>query len=75
MPRYFFDLPDGSLLTDEVGEMLSDDDAARRSAQRLLSELVESRSELWRDGRFSVEVFDADRMLVGRLVVQAETAG
>lgn len=40
VPRYFFDIHDGTFLLDEVGVECADFDAVRREAKRVLPEIA-----------------------------------
>ena len=65
--RYFFHSANGEIFTDNEGEELVDDLAARREAVLLFAALLLDHSEaFWADGRFSVKVMDAD----GRVVAE-----
>jgi hypothetical protein len=72
MSRYFIDIRDGRSFEDEDGEPFASADDALRSAILVLSESLAARPALWEEGGMTVEVFDADRRSIGRLVVTAE---
>jgi hypothetical protein len=68
MPRYFFHVRDSVVLRDETGTELADDDAARTEAVRLLAGMVNDHAEdFWNEGRWTVEVRDADDASIGSL--------
>ena len=63
MPRFFFDLSDGTRETDAVGIDLADVDAARVVALKFTGELLRDNSqEIWEGEELRVEVFDEGRM-------------
>ncbi|WP_425983583.1 DUF6894 family protein [Brevundimonas sp. TWP1-2-1b1] len=65
--RYFFHSTKGEIFTDNEGEELVDDLAARREAVLLFAALLLDHSDaFWADGRFSVKVMEAD----GRVVAE-----
>jgi hypothetical protein len=62
MPRYYFSLEDGrSKLSDEFGEELVDDDAARLAALEVAGDLARNRNKL---GNLRVVVRTADDRIV-----------
>ena len=65
MPRYFFHLENGELVSDDDGEQLMDDAAARRAGVRALAELLLARQEKLHDDASLVVQIDRDG--VGRV--------
>lgn len=71
MPRYFFRLTDGVDLKDPQGDVLEDDDVARRAALEILTQTLDSRSAALLAGDpYVVETTEGDGQLVYRLTVQ-----
>ena len=65
MPRYFFDVDDGTTAADDIGEELPDLDAAHLEAVRLSGEIIKDHApQFWggRAWRFSVRD-EADQVL------------
>lgn len=74
MPRYFFRLTDGVDLKDPQGDILADDDAARRAALEILTQTLDSRSaSLLAGDPYVVETTEGEGRLVYRLTVQGVT--
>lgn len=61
MPRYFFDLTDGSRDPDTTGTELPDREAAEREAIRFLGEVLKHEPGRLADGTLKVELQDEDR--------------
>jgi hypothetical protein len=59
MPRYHFDLVDHTTVSDQGGQLLTDDDLAIQVADRLAAEILEARPEL-QGKNYKVVVTDAD---------------
>lgn len=74
MKHYYFDVEDGKYTRDLAGEDLSGPEEARRSAIRIMSEILNSRvGDLLPEGRLEVKVFDAARKPVFSVVASTAT--
>ncbi|CAN5538468.1 hypothetical protein BH10PSE4_BH10PSE4_33630 [soil metagenome] len=70
--RYFFQLSDGHVLTDEEGSLFADLDAAKVEAARIAGEwLRDNAREFAEDGALLVEVLDARRAVLATVSVEA----
>jgi hypothetical protein len=58
MPRFIFDLIDGTTVCDETGQELRDEGAAKRVAEKLARDIYKIRPEL-RGDHFAIKVRDA----------------
>ena len=62
MPRYFFNVHNMQLSTDDLGEELPDDEAAWKEATRYAGELFKDIEDNFRPGQeWGIEVTDATR--------------
>ena len=60
MPRYFFDVENGTYVSDPIGQEFIDDSAARKQAARVAKKLAATRKQLDSDKRcakFRTEAF------------------
>jgi len=72
--RYFFQLSDGHVLTDDEGELFDDLDAAKVEAARIAGEwLRDNADEFAGDGALLVEVLDERKAVLATVAVQADT--
>ena len=72
--RYFFQLSDGHLLTDEEGSIFDDLDAAKVEAARIAGEwLRDNADEFAEDGALLVEVLDERKAVLATVAVEANT--
>ncbi|HWU14645.1 MAG TPA: hypothetical protein VN157_11625 [Caulobacter sp.] len=70
--RYFFQLSDGHVLTDDEGEVFDDLDAAKVEAARIAGEwLRDNADEFAQDGTLLVEVLDDRRAVLATIAVEA----
>ena len=70
--RYFFQLSDGQVLTDDEGELFDDLDAAKVEAARIAGEwLRDNAAEFAHDGALLVEVLDERQAVLATVAVQA----
>ncbi|TCS05899.1 hypothetical protein [Caulobacter sp. BK020] len=70
--RYFFQLSDGQVLTDDEGEVFDDLDAAKIEAARIAGEwLRDNADEFAQDGTLLVEVLDERRAVLATVAVEA----
>jgi hypothetical protein len=73
MPRYFFSLSDGCVITDQEGEELPGIAAARDEAIRMAGRILRNEGQrALRGTEWCMEVFDDTRQLVFRLSVSGE---
>lgn len=71
--RYFFQLSDGHVLTDDEGELFDDLDAAKVEAARIAGEwLRDNAAEFAHDGALLVEVLDSDHAVLATVAVEAD---
>ena len=71
--RYFFQLSDGQVLTDDEGEVFDDLDAAKVEAARIAGEwLRDNADEFAQDGALLVEVLDERRAVLATVAVEAD---
>jgi hypothetical protein len=70
MPRFFFDLIDGTKVPDAVGQELRDKILAKRAADRLARDIYKIRPEL-RDRDFVISVRDEQGNEVHRAEIAA----
>lgn len=74
MRRYFFDTLNGEQIIDDEGEMLRDDDAAKRVAAQIAAELTPTRAaHLWAGKPLRVVIRDADKAVIGYVLVTARS--
>jgi hypothetical protein len=72
--RYFFQLSDGHVLTDDEGSVLDDLDAAKVEAAKIAGEwLRDNADEFAQDGALLVEVLDERRAVLATVAVEANT--
>ena len=72
--RYFFQLSDGHVLTDDEGELFDDLDAAKVEAARIAGEwLRDNADEFAGDGALLVEVLDERKAVLATVAVEANT--
>lgn len=72
--RYFFQLSDGHLLTDEEGSVFDDLDAAKVEAARIAGEwLRDNADEFAHDGALLVEVLDDRHAVLATIAIEANT--
>ena len=65
MARFFFDVEDGELVTDDEGAELRDIDAAKRAGAQLLGELMKSHPQrIWETETFRITCRDARGLLL-----------
>jgi hypothetical protein len=70
--RYFFQLSDGQLLTDEEGTLFDDLDAAKIEAARIAGEwLRDNADEFAHEGTLLVEVLDDRHAVLATIAVEA----
>lgn len=70
--RYYFQLSDGHVLTDEEGSVFDDLDAAKVEAARIAGEwLRDNADEFAQDGALLVEVLDERRAVLATVAVEA----
>ena len=70
--RYFFQLSDGHVLTDDEGSDLADLDAAKVEAAKIAGEwLRDNAHEFAEDGALLVEVLDEQRSVLATIAVEA----
>ncbi len=75
MPRYYFDTLDREQVTDDEGEILADDQAAKVMAAEIASELSLVRvAHIWAGEQFKIVIRDETKLVIGWLAVSAETA-
>ncbi|GJE70138.1 DUF6894 family protein [Methylorubrum podarium] len=74
MPRYFFDINDGTDLKDEVGREIQDPLALRREALRVMTTLMAAEAEDSQDCTLVLTVRngDGDGVMTIRLVCQID---
>jgi hypothetical protein len=71
--RYFFQLSDGHLLTDDEGVDLESLDAAKVEAAQIAGEwLRDNAAEFAEEGALLVEVLDDQRAVLATVAVQAD---
>ena len=74
MKHYYFDVEDGEYTRDLAGEDLAGPEEARRSAIRIMSEILNGHvSDLLPEGRLEVKVLDAGRKPVFSVVASTAT--
>ena len=74
MPRYYFDIVDGSEFIDTEGTELADLAAARIEAVRLSAEVLKEMPErFWHSALWKMTVLDEDRVTLFVLKFQAES--
>jgi hypothetical protein len=72
--RYFFQLSDGHLLTDDEGSVFEDLDAAKVEAARIAGEwLRDNADEFAEEGALLVEVLDERKTVLATVAVEANT--
>ena len=72
--RYFFQLSDGHLLTDDEGSVFDDLDAAKVEAARIAGEwLRDNADEFAHDGALLVEVLDDRHAVLATIAIEANT--
>ncbi|CAN5274641.1 hypothetical protein BH10PSE3_BH10PSE3_20600 [soil metagenome] len=72
--RYFFQLSDGHVLTDDEGELFDDLDAAKVEAARIAGEwLRDNADEFAHDGALLIEVLDERKAVLATVAVEANT--
>ncbi len=72
--RYFFQLSDGHVLTDNEGEVFDDLDAAKVEAARIAGEwLRDNADEFAHDGSLLVEVLDERKAVLATVAIEANT--
>ncbi|QUS37998.1 hypothetical protein RPMA_03325 [Tardiphaga alba] len=71
MPRFFFDLVDGKNVSDETGQELRNEGAAKHVAEKLARDIYKIRPEL-RGNHFAIKVRNADGEEVHRAQLTAE---
>jgi hypothetical protein len=72
--RYYFQLSDGQVLTDEEGSVFDDLDAAKVEAARIAGEwLRDNADEFAEDGALLVEVLDEHKAVLATIAVEANT--
>ena len=72
--RYFFQLSDGHVLTDDEGELFDDLDAAKVEAARIAGEwLRDNADEFAHDGSLLVEVLDEGKAVLATVAIEADT--
>jgi hypothetical protein len=70
--RYYFQLSDGHVLTDDEGELFDDLDAAKVEAARIAGEwLRDNADEFAHDGALLVEVLDERKAVLATVAVEA----
>ena len=70
--RYFFQISDGHLLTDDEGSDFDDLDAAKVEAAKIAGEwLRDNAHEFAEDGALLVEVLDERRSVLATIAVEA----
>ncbi|MDA9426012.1 hypothetical protein XH97_28365 [Bradyrhizobium sp. CCBAU 53380] len=69
MPRYYFDIENGEPYRDEVGEDLTDDQAAWRTALRLSREIED---RLAPGGTWRVQVSNSRQVTVFKIEIKSE---
>jgi hypothetical protein len=70
--RYFFQLSDGHLLTDDEGSVFEDLDAAKVEAARIAGEwLRDNAHEFAEEGALLVEVLDDHHAVLATVAVEA----
>ena len=70
--RYFFQLSDGHVLTDDEGELFDDLDAAKVEAARIAGEwLRDNADEFAHDGSLLIEVLDERKAVLATVAVEA----
>lgn len=76
MPRYFFDISDGTDLRDEVGREISEPLALRREALRVMTALMAAEAEDSQDCTLVLTVRNGngDGVMTIRLVCQIDDA-
>lgn len=76
MPRYFFSTANGHYITDDEGDLLPDDDAARAMAVDILSEILPSqRQQLSDGGQYTVVVAAEDHSDIYEITARARRIG
>ncbi len=71
VPRYHFRLLNGEDVRDPEGELLVDDDAARRATIAIMSETLSGRADhILEGGRYVIETTDDGGRLIYRLAVE-----
>ena len=74
MQHYYFNIEDGEQIRDAVGEELSGPEEARRSAIRIMSEILNGHvTDLLPEGRLAVKVLDAGRKTIFSVVASTAT--
>lgn len=70
--RYYFQLSDGQVLTDDEGELFDDLDAAKVEAARIAGEwLRDNADEFAQEGNLLVEVMDEQRAVLATIAIEA----
>jgi hypothetical protein len=70
--RYFFQLSDGHVLTDDEGEVFDNLDSAKVEAARIAGEwLRDNADEFAHEGTLLVEVLDERRAVLATVAVEA----
>ena len=70
--RYFFQLSDGQVLTDDEGSDFADLDAAKVEAAKIAGEwLRDNAHEFAEDGALLIEVMDERRAVLATVTVEA----
>jgi hypothetical protein len=70
--RYFFQLSDGHVLTDDEGELFENLDAAKVEAARIAGEwLRDNADEFAHDGALLIEVLDERKAVLATVAVEA----
>ena len=70
--RYFFQLSDGHVLTDDEGAVFDDLDAAKVEAARIAGEwLRDNAHEFAEDGALLIEVLDERHAVLATIAVEA----
>jgi hypothetical protein len=71
MPRYYFNVRDGSVYRDEVGTVLSDDASARAEALAASGEVLKGignvRADLWNGEEWLMEVVNESGTTIAEL--------
>jgi len=74
MQHFYFNIEDGVHTRDVAGEELSGPEEARRSAIRIMSEILNGHvSDLLPEGRLEVKVLDAGRKPIFSVVASTAT--
>ncbi len=71
--RYFFQLSDGHVLTDNEGALFDDLDAAKIEAAKIAGEwLRDNAAEFAHDGALLIEVLDERRAVLATIAIEAD---